>query len=317
MAAVVDDLGDHQRAAELTRTAEAYRKAILAAVAKSEQRDVDPPFIPNALFGVEKAYPTLTATRFGSYYDLMAPYIIGSGVFPPGSERETWMIRYLQEHGGIAMGMIRSMPHQGQFKGEPGVNVLYGLRYMLALLRRDDRGRALTGFYGQLAQAMTRETYIGGEGSRFLRGDRYGRAFYLPPNSASNAMFLLTLRYLLVQDWDLDDDGRPETLRLLYGAPARWLRDGAVLELKRAPTMFGPVSFRVESQLRHGDILLEAEAPPHKPRNWLVRIPLPAGWKAVTAVYNNAEVPLSPDGKIDLSALAGRVSVRVRVKQAE
>src|SRR5207249_2412271 len=111
----------------------------------------------------------------------------------------------------------------------------YGLRYVQALLRRDDVGHALAGFYGQLAQAMTRETFVGGEGSRSFHGDRWGRSFYLPPNSASNAMFLATLRYLLIQDWDLDDDGRPETLRLLFGAPGRWLRDGAVLEVGRAP----------------------------------------------------------------------------------
>ena len=73
---------------------------------------------------------------------------------------------------------------------------------------------------------MTRDTFVGGEGSRFFHGDKHGRSFYLPPNSASNATFLTTLRYLLIQDWDLDDDGRPETLRLLFGAPARWLRDG-------------------------------------------------------------------------------------------
>src|SRR5205085_1065414 len=83
------------------------------------------------------------------------------------------------------------------------------------------REHAVAGFYGQLAQAMTRDTFIGGEGSRFLHGDAQGRSFYLPPNSASNAMFLTTLRYLLVQDWDLDDDGKPDTLRLLYGATAR------------------------------------------------------------------------------------------------
>src|SRR5262249_28062748 len=151
-------------------------------------------------------------------------------------------------HGGLALGMVRSTPHQGKFAGEPGANVLYGLRYMLAQLRRDDRGHALTGFYGQLAQGMTRETFVGADGTRFLHGDAQGRSMYLPPNSASNAMFLTTLRYLLIQDWE-DDDGRPDVLRLLYGAPGRWLKDGAVLRVDGAPTRFGPVAFRVESRL--------------------------------------------------------------------
>ena len=281
MTAVMADLGQHERAAPVAREAQQFRTAILKAVAESEQRDVEPPFIPNALFGAEKAYANLTATQLGSYYDLMAPYILGSGVFGPGDPRETWMIDYLRAHGGIALGMIRSTPHQGEFDGEPGVNVLYGLRYMLTLLRRDDRENVLVGFYGQLAQGMTRDTFIGGEGSRFLHGDRFGRSFYLPPNSASNATFLTVLRYLLIQDWDLDDDGRPETLRLLYGAPARWLEQGAVLAVTGAPTAFGPLSFRVESRLEAGEVRIEITSPPRRPDSFLVRPPLPRGWKAV------------------------------------
>ena len=57
-------------------------------------------------------------------------------------------------------------------------------------------------------------------------GDANGRSFYLPPNSTSNAAWLITLRNLLVQDWDLDEDARPDTLRLLFAAPRRWLADG-------------------------------------------------------------------------------------------
>jgi len=313
MAAVLADMGELERSEALAREARSYRAAILEAVAASEGRDTKPPFIPNALFGAEKAYETLTSTRLGSYYDLMAPYIIGSGVFGPGTERETWMIDYLREHGGVSMGMIRTTPHQGEFDGKPGVNVLYGLRYVQALLRRDDRGHALVGFYGQLAQGMTRDTFIGGEGSQFLNGDRRGRSFYLPPNSASNAMFLTTLRGLLVQDWDLDDDGRPETLRLLYGAPGRWLRDGAVLEARTMPTAFGEVSIRAESRLGEGEVRLAIEPPPRRPKTWLVRTPLPPGWHVSGAVIDGAEVPVRGDGSIDLSSQRDRFTVRIRV----
>ena len=314
MAAVLDDLGERERAKELADEARDFRKAILDAVAKSENRDVKPPFIPNALLGDEKPYDTLTATRMGSYYDLMAPYILGSGVFGPGSERETWMIDYLREHGGIAMGMIRSTPHQGEFDNEPGVNVLYGQRYTLALLRRDDRDHALVGFYGQLAQGMTRETFIGAEGTRFLHGDRHGRSMYLPPNSASNAMFLTTLRYLLIQDWD-GDDGRPETLRLLYGAPGRWLKDGAQIKVERAPTQFGEVSFRVESKLSRGEVLVHLDAPPRRPAKWLLRLPLPSGWQVVSATVGDAEQKLGKDGAVDLSGREGKFTVRFRVEE--
>src|SRR6266545_1056042 len=224
--------------------------------------------VPVALLGDEPAHDPLTATRQGSYYDLIIPYVLGSGVFGPNDERETWIIDYLRTHGGLAMGMIRSMPHQGEFKDEPGVNVLYGLRYNLTLLRRGDRGHALVAFYGQLAQGMTRDTFIGGEGSRFFHGDKHGRSFYLPPNSASNATFLTTLRYLLVQDWDMNDDGKPETLRLCDAIPPQWIEDGRSLGIDKAPSAFGEVAFGVKSRAAKGDVVVDVWAPSRAVSKW-------------------------------------------------
>ena len=208
----------------------------------------------------------------------MIPYILGSGVFGPGDPRGLDDRLPPRRTAGIALGMIRSTPHQGEFDNDArGQSVSTACATCSRSLRRDDREHALVGFYGHLAQGMTRDTFIGGEGSRFLHGDRCGRSFYLPPNSASNATVLTTLRYLLVQDWDLDDDGRPETLRLLYGAPGRWLADGAVLEMTRAPSAFGQLSFRAESRLAAGAVTLTIDAPPRRPDAWLVRLPLPPG----------------------------------------
>ncbi len=313
LAVVLDELGDHDESRRLLGVAAEYRKAILAAVEKSERRGTQPPFIPVALLADEPAHDPLTSNRIGSYYDLMAPYIIGSGVFGPGNEREEWLIRYLQQHGGISMGMVRTEPHQGEFNGYHGVVPLYGLRYLLALLRRDEVDQALVGFYGQLAQGMTPDTYIGGEGTRFLHGDADGRTMYLPPNSTNNATFLLTLRYLLVQDWDLDDDGRPETLRLLYGVPRRWLGDGQRITLRDAPTAFGKVSLEVESRLSAGEVRVSLTAPPRAPRQVSIRVPLPAGWKATTARIEETQVPVQADGSVDLSSHKGNCLIRVAV----
>lgn len=312
LAAVLDDLGERDRAAELRKDAAAFRRAILDAVAKSERRDSKPPFIPIKLLGNEEPHDPLTATRTGSYYDLMIPYVLGSGVLGP--EREGWVIDYLRKHGGLAMGMIRSTPHQGQFNGEPGVNVLYGLRYMQTILKRGDRDHALAGFYGQLAQAMTRDTFIGGEGSRLLRGDEHGRGFYLPPNSASNAMFLTTLRGLLVQDWDLDDDGKPETLRLLDAIPPRWLKDGAALAVEKAPTAFGEVSFKVESRLKAGEVVVRVEAPARPVGRWQLRLPDPPGHRIAAVRIGTTEVQRDAEKRIDLTGRTGVITIRYAVE---
>ena len=317
IASALDDLGERTEATRLSAIAVRLRRAILEAVRRSERHDVDPPFIPISLLGDEPAHDPLTATRLGSYYDLMAPYVLGSGVFSAGSERETWMIDYLRGHGGLAMGMIRSTPHQGEFDNQPGVNPLYGLRYLLTLLRRDDAPHALAGFYGQLAQAMTRNTFVGGEGSRFLHGDQFGRSFYLPPNSASNATFLIVMRYLLLQDWDIDDDGRPETLRLLFGVPSRWLADGSTIEIHGAPTAFGDVSLTMKSDLTQGEVTVNVDVPPHEIKMFKLRLPLPGGWRIV-AVESTPELPVTVDGDIvELSPTAGRRMLRFRVVRSE
>jgi hypothetical protein len=106
-----------------------------------------------------------------------------------------------------------------------------------------------------LAHGMTRNTFIGAEGTSLEPLDEGGRFFFCPPNSSSNGQWLAVLRYLLVQDWDLDEDGEPETLRLLFATPRRWLEDGKAITVERAPTAFGPVSIKVQSQLSQGEVL--------------------------------------------------------------
>jgi hypothetical protein len=315
LAAVLADMGKTAEATRLQEVAADYRAKIVSAVERSERLDTKPPFIPNALLADEPAHDPLTATRTGSYYDLMCPYIIGSEIFGQGSEREDWLLGYLQNHGGIGMGMPRVQPAQGIYKGEPGINPLYGLRYQLALLRRDEREKALVGFYGQLAQGMTRDTFIGGEGNRFVHGDANGRSFYLPPNSTSNAAWLIALRYLLVQDWDLDGDAKPETLRLMFAAPRGWLADGQSIAIENAPTAFGPVSCRVESRLSDGFVEIKISPPPRPVKTILLRVPVPDGWQARWFETDGEGLGFFDDNMATISARQNPITVRCLVNK--
>jgi hypothetical protein len=315
VAAMLADIGETHEAQRIGRAVIDYRRKILSAVERSERLDATPPFIPNALLANEPAHDPLTATRTGSYYDLMCPYIIGSEIFGQGSDREGWLIGYMQNHGGIGMGMPRVRPAQGQYAGHHGTNPLYGLRYHLALLRRDEREKALVGFYGQLAQGMTRGTFIGGEGNRWTHGDENGRSFYLPPNSTSNAAWLVVLRNLLVQDWDLDGDAKPETLRLLFAAPRRWLADGEAIEIENAPTAFGPVSCRAGSKLGDGYVEVKVTPPERPVEKILLRAPLPQGWQIDAVEVEGKRAPLINGDTIDLSGRTDPVVLRFAVRE--
>ena len=255
--------------------------------------------------------------RLGSYWNIIIGYTIASGVFPPGSEEESWIPHYLEQHGGLCMGMLRAGGSEFNFwTGEHRLNPLYGTRYALDVLRRDDPERALVNLYGMLAQAFTRNTFVCGEGCSLTPMDAGGRIFYCPPNSAANAHFLSMLRYALVQDWDLDDDGRPETLRLLFATPRRWLSDGQSIKVEHAPTAFGCVSVRVQSRLSRGEVITELEMPQHQsPPQTLLRIRVPEGWHVKSAQAGVQELDSDAQGTVDVSGIKGKSTVRFRVER--
>lgn len=315
-AAVLDDMGEKEEAKRYADEAAKFRKVVVDAAEKSVDHNVTPPFVPLALFNEIPINGRLTATRLGGYYDLMVPYIIGSEVLGIGSEAEKWMIDTLQQRGGICMGMIRGAGINKMYGGVfGGVNNLYGLRYTLALLKRDDVDRALVSFYGKLAQGMTENTYISGEGSGMAPYDEFGRVCYDPPNSAANAFFLQMLRYMLVQDWDMNDDGKPDTLRLMFATPARWLENGAKIRIEHAPTAFGEVGVQVNSRLAQGEVDMEVHAPARNvPAHTYLKCRVPAGHKVVEATVAGKKLKLDDKGTADVSALRGTYTVKFRVQ---
>jgi hypothetical protein len=242
--------------------------------------------------------------------------LIGSAVFPYDDKYTDDLIRYIRERGGLCMGLSRNHPSADTWWVYPrGINDLYGMRYGLLMLQRDEVDQALVGFYGKLAQGFTRDTFICGEGSMIVPVYGNGRQFYLPPNSAGNAHYLQLLRYMLVQDYDLDDDARPETLRLLFGTPRRWLEDGKTIKIERAATTFGEVSAVVQSRLNDGEVTAELKLPAKAPTKTLLRLRLPEGWKLTGAQANGQKVDVRDD-TITLTPLREAVKVRATVAKS-
>jgi hypothetical protein len=316
LAAVLAEIGETTEAASVAAAARTFRPIVQQAIEANARHTTTPPFLPVALFADEPTHDPIVRTRIGSYWNIVIGYTIGSGIFPPGDPRETWIPRYQEQHGGLFLGLLRSGGDAFNFwTGEHRVNPLYGTRYALDTLRRDDPDRALVGFYGLLAQGFTRNTFIGGEGATLDPVDDRGRFFYCPPNSAGNAHFLSLLRNLLVQDWDLDDDGRPDTLRLLHATPRAWLADGQTLRVERAPTAFGEVSFEIKSQLASGRIIAAVSLPERNPAaRTLLRLRPPDGWNLQSAhLADGTNLPLDPSGTVDLSLRRGRQRIEFSV----
>ncbi len=313
MAAVLRDMGETDRAERLANAAAEFRTAIHKASAQSIRRDVDPPFVPVALFGKEKPFENVFESMLGGYWNLVIPYVLDSGVFGPKSQEERWILDRMHRRGGICMGMIRFDQHSGLFANEKGVDDLYGLRYVLALLRHNEVDRALVSFYGKLAHGLTRDTFIGCEGSSLVPLDEHGRPMYLPPNASSNALFLWLLRYMLAADWDRDEDGTPDTLHLAYATPRPWLEDGKTIRIERAPTAFGPVSMAIRSHLSEGRLSVDLDLPPARPSSTRLRLRLPGSHAPQSASTGTQTLTAAPDGSFDLTDLRGRLTLDVNV----
>jgi hypothetical protein len=222
------------------------------------------------------------------------------------------VLAYIQKNGGLCMGMLRARTTPGNFWVYGGrINDLYGMRYALALQQRDEVDRALVSFYGKLAQGMTRDTFIGCEGSSMGQLDEFGRQMALPPNSTANGNYLQQLRYLLVQDYDLDDDGKEETLRLAFATPRKWLVSGGRIKVDRGPTTFGNVSYTID---RVGDLVqATVTLPPFAPAKTLLRARLPDGRKIKSADVDGKSLNVVGDDTIDLTGLSGQVTIRAKV----
>jgi hypothetical protein len=98
---------------------------------------------------------------------------------------------------------------------------------------------------------------------------------YLPPNGASNATYLETLRLLLVHE-TFGRDGEPRGLELGYATPRGWLAPGKRIAVDPMPTSFGPVSFSIRA-LRT-EVRVSVDVPAHaRLRTLSLRLRLPRG----------------------------------------
>ncbi|MBL9200845.1 MAG: hypothetical protein JNL39_10080, partial [Opitutaceae bacterium] len=317
LGALYADLGEPAEAARYATAAREFRATVLDAIDRSVRRETDPPFIPTALLGAEPVHDPILHSRIGSYWNITIGFTARSGLFPPGDPRADWISRYQETHGGLFAGQLRSGGDQFNFwPSDQRINPVYSTRHFLELLRCDEPERALAAFYGMLAHGFTRQTFVAGEGTSLHNVDDRGRLSYCPPNSAANAHFLAMLRALLVQDADTDDDGRPDTLRLLCATPRRWLENGKTITVERAPTAFGEVSVRMESKLAAGEILAEVTLPTRNPpQRTLLRARVPEGWKVTGARTASGALPVDAQGTADITALKGNAKMRFQIER--
>jgi len=131
---------------------------------------------------------------------------------------------------------------------------------------------------------------------------------FMPPNSGANASYLGTLRELLVHE-RRGPLGGPAGLDLAFSTPRAWLADGQTIDVRSAPTSFGPVTY---SLTRHGSTIEGRLVLPSN-AHCRLRLRLPPGERLARVLVGSAPVAANRAGTIDLGARHGAVLVRATV----
>jgi hypothetical protein len=319
MASVWAETGSAALAAQAGRLAARLGTALRRAVDSSEQRLPDGSlFVPAKLLDDERPYASLTEARSGSYWNLVVPYALASGFFTPGSTETAGILRYLNLHGSRLLGLVRAGAYAlyGRSVVFPtsGTDEVYGINLARFVADNDQADQLVLSLYGELGAAMTPGTFVSGEGASVapLHGESY-RSMYLPPNGASNAAFLETLRLMLVHE-TIDRAGEPYGLQLAYATPRGWLRPGETIAVGAAPTSFGPVSFSIAAG--NGVVRASVEVP-HRaaPKALSLRLRLPDGYRIARVTLGGRPWQRfdAGSGTIDLTGRTGRLELRAEV----
>lgn len=169
-----------------------------------------------------------------------------------------------------------------------------------AYLLRDDPKAVIRAFYSYMASGFS-HTALEPVEHRWTHGQYFG------PPSTDGAWFELYRNMLLRE---VDD----ATLLIGQAAPRRWLESGQAIEVERAPTYFGPVTFRIHSQAAGGQIRATVEfAGQERPATLLVRLRHPSSrpmrlvsvngrpWSDFDAGKEWVRIP-NPGGRVEVTA---------------
>ena len=272
-------------------------------------------FIPVRLLDHERPYKRLTATRLGSYWNLVMPYALASGIVEPGSRRAHGVLRYLLRHGSRVLGLVRADAYTlyGNSRlRKSGTDQVYGLNVARFLADNDRADQLVLSLYGQLAAAMTAGTHVAGEAATVAptRGE-YHRKMFLPPNSGSNSAFLETLRLLLVHE--REEGGVPVGLELAFATPRAWLAPGRQSQVTDAPTSFGRLSFTLTASADGVSATLDVPRSGAL-RTLKLRLRVPRGRRLRSVLVEGTAYRRfdSRTGTIDLTGRAGGISLEAR-----
>lgn len=294
----------HPDAARLAADASAYRDDIRAAV---ERARIDAPVVRLGDGTYAPQVPVRTGLRGREYgwfrQSAYGPlHLLDGRVFAPGDREVTWILEDLEDNLFLSWAHGWATDRQRHWFSRGGVTVQGNLlNNAVAYLRRGQRLHAIRSLFNTLALNLYRDVRVSTEHPVIEPGHGVG-PFYKTPDESG---WLVSLRRFLVQE-------EGDALHLCWGLPASWLADGQTVALERAATTFGPLGFRLASELDSGRVEFEASwAWRRAPAAMLLHLGNPAGKRLVRAWVDDENwQQFSADGTISLP-MDGRPDVHI------
>ena len=197
-------------------------------------------------------YVPTEAKTFHRLLDVWYPTDIDTGplhlarleALPPNGDLTDWM---LDDHEDNLF-----------YKGLGAANEPVYNQQCTAYLLRDEPESAIRCFYTDMAAAFSRTTFEPVE-HRWTHGQYFG------PPSTDGSWFEL-YRNLLVRE--TGDGG----LVIGQAIPRKWLEDGQKIEVRNAPTYFGPFAMTIQSKAAQGEIDADVQLGRDKPSEITIRL---------------------------------------------
>ena len=195
-----------------------------------------------------KSKAWLKKSKYGTYgyYSYFSSMLLESGYLPINDPCVTILKNTLEQRGGLILG---TSVNCSLLSKEPRTSHGFAYGYWMTCLRRNDPRHAILGFYGTLALGMSRTTLGGIEHPRLP-----GETPYTIPHLRTDSQLLRLLRAMLIRE-----DG--DKLILAQATPRPWLQHGQKIQVKDAPTYFGPINYQIDSKVNDGQILVEIDPP--------------------------------------------------------
>lgn len=236
---VFAEIGLADESARLDREADAFLKDIMismdAAIITHDGMKMLP-LMPDTQFLLKE-----TGYTANGYYGLLASCLLETGIPAFDDARADLVVDMLRQKGGLQVGVCSFFDM---------IDHAYAWGYWDVCLRRDEPKRAILGLYGSMAYGMSRDTYAAVECTAIRTGENMATL----PHTYSNTVQLRLLRNMLLRE--SGDD-----LQVGSAVPRPWLAPGKRLAVRMAPTMFGPVSFSMETAADGSTIRVHLDPP--------------------------------------------------------